>query len=57
MEAWKAELERYQKLLPMAAQLSSMRKKELPELEQQLKEQRDSLPEFINKHEDVSFLV
>jgi DNA repair protein RAD50 len=56
MEAWKAELERYQKLLPMAAQLSSMRNKDLPDLEQQLKEQKGSLPGFISKHEDVSSL-
>ena len=53
LETWKGELERFTKLLPMDAQLTSVREKELPDLEKQLKDQKDRLPNYASEHANV----
>lgn len=52
---WKEELERFQKLLPLEAQYSAIKEKELPELEKQVKEEKDRLPSYVSQYELVSY--
>lgn len=52
---WKEELERFQRLLPLEAQYSAIREKELPGLEKQLKEEKDRLPNYVSHYELVGF--
>jgi hypothetical protein len=54
LEGWRAELERFQGLLPVEAKLSSLKDIELPDLEKQLEEQKARLPGFSSDHENVS---
>jgi hypothetical protein len=53
VKSWKDELERLEKLIPMDNQLSSIRDVEIPELEKQLKEEKDRLPGLVSQHEKV----
>ena len=56
-EEWKSELERLQGLLPDEAQLSSLTRTEIPELEKQLADEKEKLPDLTAQYDNVSELI
>ena len=53
MKDWERELERLQNLMPIQASKDQIKLKELPALEEQIKEQEGSYPDLSHRAEEV----
>lgn len=54
MKEWEKELERLQNLMPVQASKDQIKLKELPALEEQIKDQEGSYPDLSHRAEEVN---